>query len=194
MKEGIAIIASLLAVVGNVSYLKDTFRGRVRPHPYTWLVWTIVSCVTFFGQVQKGAGIGALPTGVAELFTVVIFLVSLKHLFSGTLAHIRKIDTYFLIIALLGLIPWALTHDPTTSVIVVVAIDVVAFIPTLRKTWVHPESEHPLLYEMNVARHGLTLFSLGAYNIATTLHSVAMIAVNTLMTFFVIGRGSSREK
>ena len=193
MKESIAIVASVLAIVGNISYLKDTWVGRVKPHPYTWLVWTIVSCVTFFGQLQKGAGIGALPTGVAELFTVLIFILSLKHLVKGPITHIRKIDSYFLVICLLGLIPWALTSDPTISVIVVVTIDLVAFIPTLRKTWEHPHTEKPLLYEMNVARHILTLFSLQTYNIATTLHSVAMIVVNSLMTGFIAGRTSKRK-
>ncbi len=181
----LAIIASILAVIGNISYLRDVLREKIRPHPYTWLIWSIVSCVTFFGQLQKGAGIGALPTGVAEAFTILIFIFSLKYLFKGGVGHIRKIDTYFLIVALLGLIPWAMTKDPTISVIIVVSIDVVAFIPTLRKTWAHPKTEQPMLYGMNVARHILTLFSLNAYNIATALHSIAMICTNTVMTAFI---------
>lgn len=185
MKETIAIIAAILAFVGNISYLKDVLRDRVHPHPYTWFIWSIVSMTTFFGGLVKGAGIGALPTGVAEAFTIIIFLFSLKYLFKKNAGHIKKIDHYFLVIALVGLIPWALTKDPTISVIIVVLIDIVAFIPTLRKTWVHPESEQPLLYEMNVARHVLTLFSLGAYNIATTFHSIAMICTNTVMTVFI---------
>lgn len=185
MKESLAIIASILAIVGNISYLRDTFKGKIVPHPYTWFIWSIVSLVTFFGQLQKGAGIGALPTGVAEVFTIIIFIYSLKGIFQKTAGPIRKIDTVFLITALLGLIPWALTKDPTISVIVVVCIDLVAFIPTLRKTWTHPETERPLLYEMNVTRHILTLFSLQTYNIATTLHSIAMICTNTLMTVFI---------
>lgn len=185
MKTALAIIAALLAFVGNISYLRDVFKGRVQPHPYTWLVWSIVSLTTFFGGLAKGAGIGALPTGVAEAFTVVIFLFSLKYLFQGKAGHIRMIDNYFLAVCLLGLIPWALTKDPTISVVIVVAIDIIAFIPTLRKTWLHPLSERPLLYEMNVARHLLTLFSLQAYNIATTFHSLAMIATNTIMTLFI---------
>ena len=98
---------------------------------------------------------------------------------------IHKSDHYFLAIALLGLIPWVLTKDPTISVIIVVCLDVVAFIPTLRKTWMHPDTERPLLYEMNVARHALTLLSLGTYNIATTLHSIAMICTNSTMTVFI---------
>jgi hypothetical protein len=188
MKETLAIIAAILAIVGNSSYLKDVFKGRVHPHPYTWFIWSIVSMTTFFGGLAKGAGIGALPTGIAEGFTIIIFLFSLKYLFKGKAGHIRMIDNYFLAIALLGLIPWALTKDPTISVIIVVLIDIVAFVPTLRKTWAHPETERPLLYEMNVARHVLTLFSLGAYNIATTFHSIAMICTNTVMTLFILKR------
>jgi hypothetical protein len=181
----IAIVASILAFVGNISYLKDTVHGKVKPHPYTWFIWSIVSMTTFFGGLAKGAGIGALPTGVAEGFTIIIFLFSLKYLFKRQVGHVRRIDNYFLAIALIGLIPWALTKDPTMSVVIVVAIDAIAFIPTLRKTWSHPDTEKPLLYSMNVARHILTLFSLGAYNVATTFHSFVMIGTNILMVAFI---------
>lgn len=182
MKETLAIIGAVIAIVGNIPYLIDVIKKRVEPHPYTWLVWTIVSGVTFFGALAKGAGVGAIPTGAAEIFTVIIFILSLKYGFR----NIRRIDTYFLIIALLGLVPWALTKDPTISVIIVVTIDLVAFIPTLRKTWKKPKTETPVLYSMNVVRHILTLFSLQAYNIATMLHSIAMIIVNSFMTFMII--------
>lgn len=185
MREALIIIASFLAVVGNISYLQDTLKGKIKPHPYTWFIWSIVSCVTFFGQLQKGAGVGAIPTGVAEAFTILIFLFSLKSLFSGKAGHIRKVDNYFLAAALLGIIPWILTKDPTISVIVVVSIDVIASIPTIRKAWAHPNSERPRLYQMNVSRHVLTLLSLEAYNIATTLHSIAMICMNSLLVVFI---------
>jgi len=182
MKETIAIIASLLAIVGNVPYLRDIVKKRVQPHPYTWLVWTIVSCIIFFGQLAKGAGIGALPTAASEIFTVIIFFFSLQYGFK----NIRKIDTAFFVIALLGIIPWILTKDPTISVIIAVGIDLVAFVPTIRKTWAYPKTETPMLYSMNVLRHILMLFSLEAYNLATTLHSIAMIATNTLMTVLIL--------
>lgn len=181
MKETIAVIASLIAIAGNVPYLRDVINKRVRPHPYTWLLWTIVSGVSFFGQLAKGAGIGVLPTASAEIFTVIIFIYSLQYGFK----NIGKNDTYFLIIALLGLIPWVLTKDPTISIIIVVAIDLMAFVPTMRKTWYKPHTETPTLYSMNVVRHILTLFSLQAYNIATTLHSIAMIITNSYMTFLI---------
>ena len=75
-KEYIALIAAILAIIGNVPYLIDILKRRVIPHPYTWLIWTIVSGVTFFGQVAAGAGVGAIPTAASEIFTVIIFLFS----------------------------------------------------------------------------------------------------------------------
>lgn len=181
----LAIVAALLAVVGNISYLRNILRGAIKPHPYTWFIWSIVSMTTFFGGLAKGSGIGALPTGIAEGFTLLIFIFSLKYLFKGNSGHIKKTDKYFLAAALLGLVPWALTKDPTLSVVIMVAIDVIAFMPTLQKTWTQPETEKPLLYGTNVTRHVLTLCSLGSYNIATTIHSIAMICTNTLMVFFI---------
>jgi hypothetical protein len=180
-KEILVIVASLLAIAGNIPYLIDVIKGRVKPHPYTWFVWSIVSCVVFFGQLVKGAGMAAIPTAVAEIFTIIIFLFSIKYGFKNP----PKTDKYFLILTLLGLLPWIITRDPTFSVITVVIIDLIAFVPTLRKTYCDPKSESSLLYTSNVLRHSLILSTLGAYNIATMLHSISMIITNFIMIVFI---------
>lgn len=184
MKESLAVIAALLAIGGNLPYLFDIIKGHVQPHPYTWFVWSIVSAIVFFGQVAKGAGIGALPTAASEIFTLFIFFLSLKYGFRG----IKKIDTIFLLLALASIIPWVMTKDPTISVVIAVSIDVIAFMPTLRKTWMSPTTETPVLYGSNILRHLLALASLQAYNVATTLHSLAMITTNSIMTILILMR------
>jgi hypothetical protein len=182
MKDIFAYIAVVIAICGYIPYLIDAYKKRVIPHPYTWLVWSVVTGITFFGQVVKGAGVGALPTLVSEIFSITVLLFSLRYGFK----NVVKTDHYFLAVALLGLIPWLLTKDPTISVIIAVGIDLVAFIPTIRKTWKHPSTETPILYGSNVLRHILTLLSLQAYNIATMLHSIAMIFTNLIMTLIIL--------
>ncbi len=182
MKETFAVVAALLAIAGNIPYIIDVLRGRVKPHAYTWFVWSVVSGIVFFGQVAKGAGIGALPTLASEIFTIFIFILSLKYGFKG----VTRSDTFFLVCALLGLIPWLLTKDPTVSVVIAVCIDLIAFVPTLRKTWMEPKTETPILFGSNVLRHVLALLSLQAYNIATTLHSISMVTLNTAMTLIIL--------
>ncbi len=189
-KELIAGIAAILAIAGNIPYLLDILKGRVKPHPYTWMVWSLVSCIIFFGQLAKGAGVGAIPTAASEIFTLIIFFLSIRHGFRG----IKHIDTFFFVCALIGVGIWIITKDPTYSVIIAVTIDLIAFVPTLRKTWRYPTTETPVLYSSNVLRHILALFSLQAYNIATTLHSIAMITSNTLMTFFILRHKTKKKR
>lgn len=190
MKEIFAVVAAILAVAGNVPYVIAILRGRVKPHAYTWFVWTVVSAIVFFGQLSKGAGVGVIPTAAGEIFTLINFLLSLKYGYK----EIRKTDTIFLIIALAGIIPWMLTNDPTLSVIIAVGIDVIAFLPTIRKTWAEPSTETPVLYSINVIRHILALFSMQAYNVATTLHSIAMIVTNVTMTGMLFALRGKRKK
>jgi hypothetical protein len=190
MKETLASAAAILAVAGNVPYLIDILKGRVQPHTYTWFVWTVVTAIVLFGQLAKGAGIGALPTAASGVFTLAIFLVSLKYGFK----KITRGDTLFLLLALAGLVPWILTNDPTLSVTIAVSIDVIAFLPTLRKTWLEPKTETPVLYGTNVVRHILALFSMQAYNIATTLHSIAMITTNSVMTLLIVTKHKTRSQ
>lgn len=182
MKEVFAIVAAFLVLVGHIPYLRDLLRKKIAPHAYTWFVWSIVSGITLAGQLVSGAGWGALPTATAEAFTIVILLFSLRFGFK----HVTRTDTVFLIVALLGLIPWALTKDPTLSVVIAVSIDLVAFIPTLRKAYQQPDTETPILYSTNVFRHVLSLLSLSSYNVATVLHSVAMLVANGTMTLILL--------
>ncbi len=192
MKEIFVIVASALAIYGNYGYLKDVINHKVKPHPYTWFIWGIVSMVVFFGQLQKGAGIGVIPTFFAEIFIILIFFFSLKNGFK----NIKKTDHYFLLLAIFGLVPWYLTGDPTLSVVIVVIIDVIAFMPTVIKTWEKPKSERAFFYELNIVRHILSLCSLQSYNIATTFHSIVMIFANASipLTIYLKNRKTSLTK
>ncbi|MCA9352131.1 hypothetical protein KC866_01955 [Patescibacteria group bacterium] len=187
MKLLFGIIGGILAVAGNLPYLNDIIKKRITPHPYTWFVWSLVSGVTFIGQVVKGAGAATIAFASSEIFTILIFIFSLRYGFK----NIPKRDTYFLVAALIGIVPWIILKDPTWSVMIMVTIDIIAFIPTILKTWQAPKSESPILYGSNVLRHGCALLALSQYNIATMLHSLAMIVTNTVMTFITILRKKS---
>lgn len=184
MKEILGILAALIAIAGYLPYLRGVRAGVVEPHPYTWLVSSIVSGVILAGQIADGAGVGALPTATSLFFTFIIFLYSLKY----GLKHITKVDSLFLVLAAASFVPWLLTNDPTLSVVLAVVIDLIAFVPTIRKTWVAPTTESAVLYGLNIVRHVLTLFSLESYTIATTLHSIVMAVSNAIITAIIFTR------
>ena len=57
------IIACVLSVVAFLPYIRDTISGNTRPERASWLIWSVLSTISFFSQVYEGAGISLLFSG-----------------------------------------------------------------------------------------------------------------------------------
>src|SRR6185312_6212480 len=99
------------------------------PHMYTWLIWGLLQMVGASAIFKGGAGYGAWSLAVGGLFCLSIFVLSFKY---GT-KNIKRVDAYCLAGALVALVAYIFVHDPIYSVLLVVSIDFVAYLPTLRK-------------------------------------------------------------
>ena len=182
MKEFIGFVTIVLAFVALIPYIADIFRRKTKPHIFTWIVWAIVTILAFLGQWQKGGGAGSWTTGVTGLLTIFIAFISFKY---GS-KDITKSDTLIFIAALLAIIPWLLTSDPTLSIIILTTVDVLAFIPTMRKTIKDPGSETFVSYVLHAIRHGLSITALAQYNIATYLYPSALAIMNVIIMLIIL--------
>lgn len=189
MKEIIGLIAVILTFVGIYPYIIDIFRNKTKPHMFTWIVWALVTFIAFLGQWQKGGGPGSWTTGVSGILTIFIALISLK---KGT-KDITKLDWLMFIGALLGIIPWLLTKDPTLSVVILTIIDVVAFVPTIRKTIKDPGSETFISYVIHAIRHGLSIIALASYNLATIIYPASVGIMNIIIIFIILKSNIDNE-
>ena len=50
-KTILGIIAVIIALAGYVPYFRDIFRGKTKPHAFSWLVWASLTGIAFFGQI-----------------------------------------------------------------------------------------------------------------------------------------------
>ncbi len=182
MKEVLGLVAVALSIIGHAPYIKDTINKKTKPHVFTWLVWSIVTTLAFLAQWVKGGGAGSWTTGVTGVITIIIMLLALKN---GT-KDIKTIDKIFFAGALLAIIPWYLTKDPTLSVIMITTIDVLAFFPTIRKTINDPTSETFFMYALNLFRHSISILALATYNISTVLFPAAILVMNGVMTAIML--------
>lgn len=98
--EFFVFIAVILAVAGHVPYFVATWRGTVLPHPYTWCIGSITSCIVVAGLLTSGGGLATIPVLITGLFTVSIFILSLRH----GIDAIQLVDALPLMAALIGII------------------------------------------------------------------------------------------
>lgn len=174
-------IAAGLALISSYLYIRDIFRGNTKPHTYTWLIWSIVTTIAFFGQVVSGGGPGSWATGVAAVVTIITLLISLKGGY-GT-KDITRFDTVCLVLAILSILPWLLTKNVLWSVLLATFIDLIAFVPTMRKTWHAPQSESLGSMYVDAVKHALSTVSMGTYSLITLVYPLSVLATK----FVIIG-------
>ena len=133
----IGTIAVILTFVGYFPYIADIFRGKTKPHLFSWLIWGITTGIVYALQVSAGAGAGSWVTLCLTIIMVFILLISFKR---GE-KNIKRVDVIFLALALLSLPLWLLVKQPVLSIILLSVIDISGFVPTIRKSWNSPYSE-----------------------------------------------------
>lgn len=48
------MIAVVLTFVGYAPYIRDTIKGKTKPHVYTWFVWGLVTAIAYALQLRGG--------------------------------------------------------------------------------------------------------------------------------------------
>lgn len=184
LKQTLGIIAVALTFIAYIPYYRDIIRGKTHPHIYSWSLWGLLTVLIVALQIKGGAGIATLVTASAGLLCIGVVVLGLKH---GK----RDITLSDTIVAILGLVAigfWLIVNQPVISIILVVVADMLAFIPTVRKSWRKPYTETLSLYVTNTIRFGLALLAVMTYSILSSLWIAAWVIGNGLFCVILIVR------
>ena len=183
-KNILGVIAIVVGFIGYAPYLRDVFKGSTKPHFFSWFLWGILETTAFFAQIKKGGGAGSWVLGFSAL---VVFIIAFKALWSGE-RNITRLDWFGFVGASIGIIIWFYTKDPTGAVIVIALTDAMAFIPTYRKGFQHPNEETAFEYGMSALKYIFGFFALNTYNLATYLYPTTLILTNSVFVIMLLWR------
>ncbi len=184
IKAVISVVSIILILIGYAPYIRDIFKGKTRPHVFSWFIWGLTTSIAYALQVSAGAGVGAWTTLVVVLMLITVFFLGLKN---GD-KNIKKIDIFFLVASLITIPIWLIVKQPILSIILLALIEMLGFMPTIRKAWNNPYSETLSLYTITTFRHGLTIFALEKINIITVLYPATWVLANGIFAVILIFR------
>jgi hypothetical protein len=185
----LGVFASLGVIGSYVVYCRDVLQGRTKPHAFSWLIWSILGTIGFFGQLSDNAGPGAWSTAFITIGCLITFLLSLR---KGE-RNITKFDILCLIVSL-GAIPlWAISHTPLWSMLIISAIDAIGFLPTLRKSWSKPNEETSTVYSVGAINLTLSLFAMENFTLTTAFYPVVLVIMNAISVFVILLRRKELE-
>ena len=185
IKTILGIIAILLTFISFAPYIRDILKNTTKPHVYSWFLWAIITFISFALQLSDSAGIGSLVTLIVGLMCLVVLALSL---IKKIQIKITKSDTLFLILSLISLILWLVAKQDILSSILVTIVGLLAFAPTIRKSWHHPHSESVSFYLLSTLRYILAILALNNYSIITILYPITWLTYNGLFALMLIIR------
>jgi hypothetical protein len=184
MKELYAIVATLLIAIAYWPYVRDVRRNKTWPHPYSWFVSGFLTFIVFGLQITGGGGWGTLPTFAGACAGILVFLLGLAH----KQPRITTSDKAFLALAILALLLWLFAKEAVASIVLLTLIDVFSFIPTIRKSWDHPEQETVAFYFLSSARFTFAIVALTQFTIVTMLYPAVTLIIDAATGVYLILR------
>jgi hypothetical protein len=181
-KELFSAVAITLTLIAFLPYVRSILQGKTKPHVFSWVIWGSTTFVVFLAQLADNAGAGAWPIGVSGCITIYVAILAYAKKSDST---ITGTDKLFLVVAMSSLPLWYVTSDPLSAVVILTAVDVIGFGPTLRKAYSHPFEEQLTFFALFTARNLFVIMALEHYSLTTVLFP-AVIAATCLMLILMI--------
>ena len=132
-------VGSAIGALGAAVYLRDTLRGTTKPNRVTWLLWAVAPLLAAAVELDEGVGLRTLPTFMVGFMPLLVFIGSFHN--PASVWKIRRIDYACGAMSVVGTVTWLVTRNGILAISAAIAADFMAGVPTLRKSWTHPETE-----------------------------------------------------
>lgn len=176
-KDILGLIAVAMTIWAHIPYFLETIKGTNKPHIFTWIIWSLLTCIAFAAQIVGGGGAGAWVTGATGLICIAITIAAFRF---GE-KHITRSDWSMFLASLSAIPVWVATNDPLLAVIIVTIIDVSAVYPTFRKSWIKPWEENSFMYGFNIPRHICSIAALQILSPVTAIYPIGLLMMNVMM-------------
>ena len=186
-----AIVGAIIGSLGGFYYLYETVVGKTQPNRVTWLLWGIFPMVIFVAQRAQGVEGVSWASFVAGLTPLLIVAASFLNKKAYWKSEPR--DYYLMAAAIVGIILWAITDDPNLALLFALLADVLAAIPTLIKSYRHPESESWIAYAISTFGFGISFLSVQTYNVENAAFVAYLFVMNGVLALLA-SRGRNPEQ
>ncbi len=182
-------VVLLVGVMGN--YYRGIFRWTIKPHAYTWLIFSVMNWVSFMIQAGAGGWWWSYIFLLNFFCCFAIFILAFKY---GE-KNITKSDKLFLALAGLLIVFWLVLDLPVISTILIICIDLLALLPTFRKSYFKPHEENVTMFFVSGVIFLFSIVAVQNYSFLTVWHQLAIIIFDwSLVLFLFIRRDQLKRK
>ncbi len=181
-----AFISTTIYLSGAFFYWRDTYRKRTLPHPFSNIIWLILVGFNFFVLLNQREYYSLIPL-IPLIFSICVFGIGYG------LRGIRKIrinwfDYLCFSLAIVMLLYWYLSRNVLNTVIFTCIIDVITFLPVIKKSWLLPWTETCVSWFTGILNMWFLYLAQTGATLESSLYWLAYVSVNALIVIVIISR------
>ncbi|MEO1210408.1 MAG: hypothetical protein AAFX78_12770 [Cyanobacteria bacterium J06638_20] len=182
--QWLVILSALIGSVGAVVYMRDTLLGRTKPNRVTWAMWALAPLVGFAASLASGADIWAITrVFFAGFLPLLVLLTSFAN--AQSYWKITTFDWGCGSLSLAALIVWQAVDAPKVAILLAIAGDAFAAIPTLTKAWKFPETETGLFFVASCLSSLLVLPAIPVWTIENAAFPLYLASMSGIVLFSI---------
>ena len=182
MRIILILLSSFLALVSPFIYAQAILKGKAKPHRTTRFVLLLITSLATASLFAQHDTVAIWLAAVSLFQSVLLFIFSIKYGMGGW----GKIDILCLIVALLGIILWQTSKDPSLGLYASIAADCIGMVPALIKTYRFPKTEIWTSYAIDISAATLSLLAVKSFSLQQFSYPLYLVIINLLMVIFVI--------
>ena len=176
-------LGTAIGALGTAVYVRDTLRGTTKPNRVTWLLWAFAPLLAAAVEFDDGVGLRALPTFMVGFMPLLVFIASFHN--PAAVWKIRRIDYACGVMSVVGTVVWLVTRNGILAISAAIAADFLAGIPTLMKSWTHPETETVYSYAGAVISMAILLLTITHWTFEEAAFPIFIVCVASVEVFLV---------
>jgi hypothetical protein len=183
MLQYLVFLGAAINLGGSFAYIRDTLRGDTQPNRVSWLLWSIAPLIAATAALSEGIGWAVLPVFMSGFVPLLIFIFSFVN--PKSYWKLGPLDYACGALSVLALVLWAVTQEANIAIVFAIASDGLAAVPTLVKSWKHPESESVIAFITGLCSALTSFAAIKLWGFSELAFPIYLIIVNSSLIFVI---------
>jgi len=180
----LVIASGLITTLGAAGYIRAMVAGRTKPNRVSWLMWALAPLIGTGAAISAGADLWAtVRIFLGGLLPLIVLIASLWC--PQSYWQTTRFDRLCGWLSGLALLTWVAAASPRAAILLAVAADTFASIPTIVKAWRYPGTESGVAYLTGLLGALLVIPSITTWNIENSAFQIYLILVNIVLVIAV---------
>lgn len=171
------IIAVVLNIINAGVYLYAAIRGNVRYERGAMIIWSVISVITFLSYRAEGANGSLLLAGSSAVLSIIFVFLSIKYGYGW----VKRRDYIALALALLAMVLWYLSDDPTIALVLSLIADFMGLSLVFFKAKEAPDTESILAWSIFGLASIFAFLAIEEHSFEITIYPIYLIASSILI-------------